>query len=161
MSEPMKKASRSRCRNGRPRPHRRCVPSGLELHNQTPPVRRIVAVIVMGVLSAISWRGRASQGAWLRRCRRHARDLIRGRAPWRSCSLDRRPQLRFAGALEQRREDMKAVRFDKYGGIDVLKVVDVPVPEAGQAEALVKVKAASINPGEAKIRGGLLHAYWP
>src|SRR5208282_721961 len=53
MSEPMKKASRSRCRNGRPRPHRRCVPSGLELHNQTPPVRRIVAVIVMGVLSAI------------------------------------------------------------------------------------------------------------
>ncbi len=56
---------------------------------------------------------------------------------------------------------MKAVRFDKYGGIDVLKVVDVPVPEAGQAEALVKVKAASINPGEAKIRGGLLHAYWP
>src|SRR5208337_428290 len=39
-----------RCRNGRPRPHRRCVPSGLELHNQTPPVRRIVAVIVMGVL---------------------------------------------------------------------------------------------------------------
>src|SRR5208282_3373686 len=53
MSEPMKKASRSRCRNGRPRPHRRCVPSGLELHNQTPPVRRIVAVIVMGVLTAI------------------------------------------------------------------------------------------------------------
>src|SRR5208282_5334302 len=41
-----------RCRNGRPRPHRRCVPSGLELHNQTPPVRRIVAVIVMGVLKS-------------------------------------------------------------------------------------------------------------
>ncbi len=56
---------------------------------------------------------------------------------------------------------MKAVRFDQYGGIDVLKVVDVPVPEPGRAEALIKVKAASINPGEAKIREGMLHAYWP
>ena len=56
---------------------------------------------------------------------------------------------------------MKAVRFDKYGGIDVLEVVDVPVPEPGQAQALVRVKAAAINPGEAKIREGLLHAYWP
>jgi NADPH:quinone reductase-like Zn-dependent oxidoreductase len=56
---------------------------------------------------------------------------------------------------------MKAVRFDKYGGIDVLKVVDVPVPEPGQGEALVKVKAASINPGEAKVREGVLHARWP
>jgi NADPH:quinone reductase-like Zn-dependent oxidoreductase len=56
---------------------------------------------------------------------------------------------------------MKAVRFDQYGGVDVLKVVDAPVPEPGQGEALVKVKAASINPGEAKIREGLLHARWP
>ncbi len=56
---------------------------------------------------------------------------------------------------------MKAVRFDKYGGVDVLRVEDVPVPEPGEGEALVKVKAASINPGEAKIREGLLHAVFP
>ena len=56
---------------------------------------------------------------------------------------------------------MKAVRFDSYGGIDVLRVADVPVPELAQGEVLVKVKAASINPGEAKIREGLLHAGWP
>jgi NADPH:quinone reductase-like Zn-dependent oxidoreductase len=56
---------------------------------------------------------------------------------------------------------MKAVRFDNYGGIDVLRVADVPVPEPAQGEVLVKVKAASINPGEAKIREGLLHARWP
>ncbi len=56
---------------------------------------------------------------------------------------------------------MKAVRFDRYGGIDVLKVEDVPVPEPVRGEAQVKVKAASINPGEAKIREGLLHALWP
>ncbi len=56
---------------------------------------------------------------------------------------------------------MKAVRFDSYGGIDVLKVEDVAVPEPGQGEAQVKVKAASINPGEAKIREGMFHAFWP
>jgi NADPH:quinone reductase-like Zn-dependent oxidoreductase len=56
---------------------------------------------------------------------------------------------------------MKAVRFDEYGGVDVLKVVDVPrpAPEAGQV--LVQVKAAGINPGEAKIRAGLLRNRWP
>ena len=56
---------------------------------------------------------------------------------------------------------MKAVRFDKYGGIDVLRVADVPVPEPAQGQVLVKVKAASINPGEAKIREGMFHANWP
>jgi NADPH:quinone reductase-like Zn-dependent oxidoreductase len=56
---------------------------------------------------------------------------------------------------------MKAVRLDKYGGIDVLRVDDVPVPEPSQGEVLVQVKAASINPGEAKIREGLMHARWP
>jgi NADPH:quinone reductase-like Zn-dependent oxidoreductase len=56
---------------------------------------------------------------------------------------------------------MKAVRFDRYGDIDVLQVTDVPTPGAAHGEVLVKVKAASINPGEAKIRTGLLHAMWP
>ncbi len=56
---------------------------------------------------------------------------------------------------------MKAVRFDEYGGIDVLDVVDVPTPVAGPGQVLVQVKAAGINPGEAKIREGLLHARWP
>ena len=56
---------------------------------------------------------------------------------------------------------MKAVRFDQYGGVDVLKVVDVPQPAPGAGEVLVQVKAAGINPGEAKIRDGLLHARFP
>jgi NADPH:quinone reductase-like Zn-dependent oxidoreductase len=55
----------------------------------------------------------------------------------------------------------KAVRFDEYGGIDVLQVVDVPDPVPGPGEVLVRVKAAGINPGEASIREGLLHALWP
>lgn len=55
----------------------------------------------------------------------------------------------------------KAVRFDEYGGIGVLKVVEVPRPVPGPGQVLVRVKAAGINPGEAKIREGLLHARWP
>ena len=55
----------------------------------------------------------------------------------------------------------KAVRFDEYGGIDVLQVVEVPRPVPGPGQVLVRVKAAGINPGEAKIRKGLLHARWP
>ena len=56
---------------------------------------------------------------------------------------------------------MKAVRFDEYGDIDVLKVVDVPTPVPGPGQVLVEVKAAGINPGEGKIRSGLLHSRWP
>ena len=56
---------------------------------------------------------------------------------------------------------MKAVRFDQYGDVDVLTVADVPVPEPGAGQVLVRVRAAGINPGEAKIREGLLHARWP
>jgi NADPH:quinone reductase-like Zn-dependent oxidoreductase len=55
----------------------------------------------------------------------------------------------------------KAVRFEEYGGVDVLSVVEVPMPEPGPGQVLVRVKAAGINPGEAKIRDGLLHARWP
>jgi NADPH:quinone reductase-like Zn-dependent oxidoreductase len=55
----------------------------------------------------------------------------------------------------------KAVRFDEYGGTDVLHVAEVPRPAAGPGKVLVQVKAAGINPGEAKVREGLLAARWP
>jgi NADPH:quinone reductase-like Zn-dependent oxidoreductase len=55
----------------------------------------------------------------------------------------------------------RAVRFERYGGIDVLNVVDVERPVPGSGEALVRVKAAGINPGEASIREGRMHARWP
>ena len=55
----------------------------------------------------------------------------------------------------------RAVRFDEYGGVDVLNVVDVADPVAGPGQLLVRVRAAGINPGESKIREGLLHELWP
>ena len=55
----------------------------------------------------------------------------------------------------------KAVRFDDYGAVDVLRIEDVPRPVPGEGQVLVQVKAAGINPGEAKIREGLLRERWP
>src|ERR1700722_300378 len=54
-----------------------------------------------------------------------------------------------------------AVRFDEYGDVDVLNVVEVARPVPGPGQILIKVVAAGINPGEAAIRNGLLHAMWP
>jgi NADPH:quinone reductase-like Zn-dependent oxidoreductase len=55
----------------------------------------------------------------------------------------------------------QAVRFDDYGGIGVLRIEDVPRPVPGEGQVLVQVRAAGINPGEAKIREGMLHERWP
>jgi NADPH:quinone reductase-like Zn-dependent oxidoreductase len=55
----------------------------------------------------------------------------------------------------------RAVKFARYGGTDVLDVVDVEVPTPGPGQVVVAVKAAGINPGEAKIREGMLHSRWP
>ena len=55
----------------------------------------------------------------------------------------------------------QAVRFDQYGGIEVLKVVEVDRPIPGPGKVLVRVKAAGINPGEASIRKGVFADRWP
>jgi NADPH:quinone reductase-like Zn-dependent oxidoreductase len=55
----------------------------------------------------------------------------------------------------------KAVRFDHYGGPEVLEVVDVDAPAPGEGEVVVRVEATGINPGEAAIRSGALHEWWP
>jgi NADPH:quinone reductase-like Zn-dependent oxidoreductase len=54
-----------------------------------------------------------------------------------------------------------AVKFDRYGGIEELKVVDTPTPTAGPGRVVVEVVAAGINPGEGYIRSGALHERWP
>jgi NADPH2:quinone reductase len=55
----------------------------------------------------------------------------------------------------------RAVRFDHYGGREVLYVADVPMPLPAAGEVVVAVRAAGINPGEASIRSGALHARFP
>ncbi len=50
----------------------------------------------------------------------------------------------------------RAVRFAEYGGVDVLNVVEVQRPEPAGDQVLLRVRAAGINPFEAKLRTGLM-----
>jgi NADPH:quinone reductase len=54
-----------------------------------------------------------------------------------------------------------AVRFDRYGGREVLYIAEVPVPTPGPDEVVVAIRAAGINPGEISIRSGILHDRFP
>ncbi len=56
---------------------------------------------------------------------------------------------------------MRAVRFDRYGGLDVLEVREVEDPAAAPGRIVVRVKAAATNPGEIMIRTGALEAIYP
>jgi NADPH:quinone reductase-like Zn-dependent oxidoreductase len=51
---------------------------------------------------------------------------------------------------------MRAVRYDRYGPPDVLKLVHLPEPKPGPAQVLVRVMAASVNPIDWKVRRGEL-----
>lgn len=55
----------------------------------------------------------------------------------------------------------KAVRYDEFGGIDVLRVDEVERPVPGDGQVLVRVKAAGINPSEAVIRTGAVADLFP
>lgn len=55
----------------------------------------------------------------------------------------------------------KAVRFSRYGGPDVLDVVEVDEPVPGRGEVVVAVETAAVNPGEIGIREGVFADLWP
>jgi NADPH2:quinone reductase len=55
----------------------------------------------------------------------------------------------------------RRVQFDHYGPADVLRVVDVPRPPAGDGQVLVQVAATGINPGEIAIRNGAMEQMFP
>ena len=57
--------------------------------------------------------------------------------------------------------DMLAVEFDSYGGPDVLELRRRSAPEAAPGEVLVRVRAASVNPVDWKIRSGMLQKFFP
>ena len=40
---------------------------------------------------------------------------------------------------------MRAWQYDRYGGPEVLRLADVPEPEAGAGELLIRIAAASVN----------------
>lgn len=56
---------------------------------------------------------------------------------------------------------MKAIRFDHFGNVDVLNVIEVEKPSPGPGRVLVRVVTAGTNPGEIKIREGQLEQRFP
>lgn len=54
-----------------------------------------------------------------------------------------------------------AVRYDHFGGTDVLYLAELPIPSPKADEVLVRIKTAGINPGEAYIREGKLQKEYP
>lgn len=46
------------------------------------------------------------------------------------------------------------IQYRQFGGPEVLEIVDGEVPHAGPGEAVVEVKAAGVNPIDAKLRSG-------
>jgi len=49
---------------------------------------------------------------------------------------------------------VKAVEYDRYGSVEVLRLRDVPRPSAGRGEVLVRVHAAALNPKDVLVRSG-------
>ncbi|MFD7715017.1 NADP-dependent oxidoreductase [Streptomyces sp. NPDC059814] len=56
---------------------------------------------------------------------------------------------------------MKAVRFSRFGGPEVLEVVDLPDPRPGPGQVRIAVRAAGVNPSDWKKRQGLMDQELP
>jgi NADPH:quinone reductase-like Zn-dependent oxidoreductase len=56
---------------------------------------------------------------------------------------------------------MRALRIHAYGGPEVMRIDPVPMPSPSAGQVLVKVRAASINPIDWKIRRGMLASMIP
>lgn len=56
---------------------------------------------------------------------------------------------------------MKAMGIQEFGGADRVKVVEVPRPEPGPGEVLMRIEYAGINPVDWKIREGYLKDLMP
>ena len=56
---------------------------------------------------------------------------------------------------------MKAVRFSRFGGPEVLEIVDLPDPHPGPGEIRIAVRAAGVNASDWKKRKGLMDPELP
>ncbi|MGW2049937.1 alcohol dehydrogenase catalytic domain-containing protein [Streptomyces sp. NPDC001858] len=52
---------------------------------------------------------------------------------------------------------MKAVGLTEFGGPEVLRVLELPVPEVGPGQIRIRVRAAGVNPVDALVRRGIAH----
>ncbi len=50
---------------------------------------------------------------------------------------------------------MKAIRVKEFGGPEVLRIEEVPDPQPGPGQVVVRIKAAGVNPVDTYIRAGV------
>src|SRR6202163_2553042 len=50
---------------------------------------------------------------------------------------------------------MKAIVVHEFGGLEVLKLEDVPTPRPGPGQVLVRIHAAGVNPYDTYMRAGV------
>ncbi|MFJ2776799.1 NADP-dependent oxidoreductase [Kitasatospora sp. NPDC087315] len=55
----------------------------------------------------------------------------------------------------------KAISFSEYGGVDVLRPVDVELPAPGPGQVRIAVRAAGVNPLDHKLRSGAMTEVFP
>ncbi|SDL83799.1 NADPH:quinone reductase [Nonomuraea maritima] len=58
-------------------------------------------------------------------------------------------------------ETMRAAAFEEPGGPEVLKVMELPAPQAGPGQVRVRVRTAGVQPVDAYVRRGYLPPYVP
>ncbi len=56
---------------------------------------------------------------------------------------------------------MRALRIHAYGGPEVMRLEDAPRPTPGPGQVLVRVRAASVNPIDWKMRSGMMEKVFP
>jgi NADPH:quinone reductase-like Zn-dependent oxidoreductase len=60
---------------------------------------------------------------------------------------------------QHERQTMRAFGFRRYGPPEVLEALEVPLPEPGPGEVLIRVAAAGVNPADWALRGGRLRPF--
>src|SRR5678815_5618485 len=50
---------------------------------------------------------------------------------------------------------MKAIRVDEFGGVEVLKLHELPIPTPGPQQVLIRTEAIGVNPVDTYWRAGL------
>jgi NADPH:quinone reductase-like Zn-dependent oxidoreductase len=75
------------------------------------------------------------------------------------------PRERIGMGKRQGHKFMKAMVFDRFGGPEILRAADVPMPKVGPGEILIRVRSAAVNPVDWKIMAGMLdgimQSYFP
>ncbi|MCW5772635.1 MAG: NADP-dependent oxidoreductase, partial [Rhodospirillaceae bacterium] len=56
---------------------------------------------------------------------------------------------------------MKAIQYARYGGPEVLELIDLPDPVPAEDGVLIEVHAAGVAPGDTKVRQGVLQQMFP